>query len=79
MTTLPHPVVTLYLSILQGVTSRVTRVTTLLTFLYLSKKWKEWREGGQGFIPSIAERKRKQPIGVVTIVTGDVSPFQIDG
>ena len=38
MTTLPHTVVTLYLSVLQGVTSRVTRVMTLLTFLYLSKK-----------------------------------------
>ena len=79
MTTLPHTVVTLYPSVLQRVMSRVTTVTTLLTFLYLSKKWKEWREGGQGFIPSIAERKRKQPIGVVTMVTGDVSPCQIDG
>ena len=36
----------------------------------------EWREGERGWsIPSIAERKRKQPIGVVTIVTNDATRY----
>ena len=50
-------------------------MTTLLTFLYFLKNGR--MEGGrEGWsIPSIAERKRKQPIGVVTIVTDDVTHF----
>jgi hypothetical protein len=35
-----------------------------------------WKEGG---VISIAERKRRQPLGVVTVVTLDVNCCQIDG
>jgi hypothetical protein len=42
-------------------------------------KMERMEEGRVWFIPSIAERKRKQPIGVVTIVTSDITPCQSDG
>jgi hypothetical protein len=34
--------------------------------------------GGKAGIISIAERKRKSPIGVVTVVTGDVTACRMD-
>jgi hypothetical protein len=40
----------------------------------------ERMEGGRvGFIPSISERKRKQPIGVVALVTHDATPCGTNG
>jgi hypothetical protein len=76
VTTLSLTVVTLYLSVLQWVAARVTRVTTLLIIFSFLRKW---RDGGRGRVISIAETKRKQPIGVVTVVTLDVSVCQPDG
>jgi hypothetical protein len=78
VTTLPPRVVTLYASTGTVVTSKVTTVTTLITFLYFLKKWKKWRERGKVDY-SITEVKKKQPIGVVTIVTVDITLFHIDG
>jgi hypothetical protein len=73
VTTLPLTVVTLYPSVPQWVAARVTRVTTLLILLNFLRKW---RDGRRAWFISIAERERKQPIGVVTVVTLDVTPLQ---
>jgi hypothetical protein len=36
-------------------------------------------EGWRAWFISIAERKRKTPIGVVTIVTCDITPCKTEG
>jgi hypothetical protein len=49
-------------------------------YLFILSKEMERMEGGRvGFIPSISERKRKQPIGVVTLVTHDATPCRMEG
>jgi hypothetical protein len=78
VTTLPRTVVTLYLSVLQGDASKVTRVTTLLILFNFLKKGGKKARGRAWFIP-IAERKRKQPNGVVTVVTFDANICQASG